>query len=132
LRVESRTERLIAAREKIYKKKLFSPAVNFLFSTLKRDKKMAFAFEKLIVYQKAVDFADKICTATSQFPNGYYFLRDQLNRASLSISANIAEGGLLVRSNNLWNTLLSTRIELENTKNKLIIVKPMISGLAVF
>jgi len=52
---------------------------------------MAFAFEKLIVYQKAVDFADKICTATSKFPNGYYFLRDQLNRASLSISANIAE-----------------------------------------
>ncbi len=53
---------------------------------------MAFAFEKLNVYQKAVDFADNICTATSKFPNGYYFLRDQLNRASLSISANIAEG----------------------------------------
>jgi len=53
---------------------------------------MAFAFEKLIAYQKAVDFADKICTTTSNFPNGYYFLRDQLNRASLSISANLAEG----------------------------------------
>lgn len=53
---------------------------------------MAFAFEKLTVYQKAVDFADKICATTSKFPNGYYFLRDQLNRASLSISANIAEG----------------------------------------
>ena len=53
---------------------------------------MAFAFEKLIVYQKAIDFADNICTTTSEFPNVYYFLRDQLNRASLSISANIAEG----------------------------------------
>ncbi|MBN2132682.1 MAG: four helix bundle protein [Sedimentisphaerales bacterium] len=53
---------------------------------------MAFAFEKLNVYQKAVDFADKICTTTSKFPNGYYFLRDQLNRASLSVAANIAEG----------------------------------------
>ncbi len=53
---------------------------------------MAFAFEKLSVYQKAVDFADKICVATSDFPKGYYFLRDQFNRASLSISANIAEG----------------------------------------
>ena len=53
---------------------------------------MAFAFEKLIVYQKAVDFADRICGITSSFPNGYYFLRDQLNRASLLISANIAEG----------------------------------------
>jgi len=46
---------------------------------------MAFAFEKLIVYQKAVDFADKICATTSKFLNGYYFLRDQLNRAALSI-----------------------------------------------
>ena len=53
---------------------------------------MAFAFEKLIVYQKAVDFADRICGITSSFPKGYYFLADQLNRASLSISANIAEG----------------------------------------
>jgi len=53
---------------------------------------MAFAFEKLIVYQKAVDFADCICRVTAGFPRGYYFLADQLNRASLSISANIAEG----------------------------------------
>ena len=53
---------------------------------------MAFAFEKLNVYQKAIDFADKSCTITSKFPNGYYFLRDQLNRASLSVAANIAEG----------------------------------------
>ncbi len=53
---------------------------------------MAFAFEKLDVYQKAVDFANEICNLTRSFPKGYYFLADQLNRASLSISANIAEG----------------------------------------
>ena len=53
---------------------------------------MAFAFEKLNVYQKAITFADNICTLTRDFPRGYYFLVDQLNRASLSISANIAEG----------------------------------------
>ena len=53
---------------------------------------MAFAFEKLLVYQKAVDFADSVCTATENFPRGYGFLVDQLNRASLSIAANIAEG----------------------------------------
>ena len=53
---------------------------------------MAFAFEKLLVYQKAIDFADKICGLTNSFPKGYYFLTDQLNRASLSIAANIAEG----------------------------------------
>ena len=53
---------------------------------------MAFAFEKLIVYQKAVDFADRVLAATEQFSRGYGFLADQLNRASVSIAANIAEG----------------------------------------
>jgi len=49
-------------------------------------------FENLQVYQKAVDFADRTTELAEQFPRGYYFLADQLNRASLSISANIAEG----------------------------------------
>ena len=53
---------------------------------------MAFAFEKLIVYQKAVDFADKMASLTEEFPRGYRYLVDQLNRASLSVAANIAEG----------------------------------------
>ncbi|MBS0265608.1 MAG: four helix bundle protein [Planctomycetes bacterium] len=53
---------------------------------------MAFAFEKLVVYQKSVDFADQVCETTEQFPRGYGFLVDQLNRAALSIAANIAEG----------------------------------------
>lgn len=53
---------------------------------------MPFAFEKLIVYQKAVTFADAACSLTRDFPRGYFFLADQLNRAALSIAANIAEG----------------------------------------
>jgi four helix bundle protein len=53
---------------------------------------MAFSFEKLLVYQKAVDFADTICDHTEQFERGYGFLANQLNRAALSISNNIAEG----------------------------------------
>ncbi len=53
---------------------------------------MAFSFEKLLVYQKAVDFADQICQHTETFGRGYGFLALQLNRAALSISANIAEG----------------------------------------
>jgi four helix bundle protein len=53
---------------------------------------MPFAFEKLIVYQKAVTFADAACSLTKDFPRGYFFLADQLNRAALSIAANIAEG----------------------------------------
>ena len=32
---------------------------------------MTFALEKLLVYQKSVDFADNVCTATEQFQRGY-------------------------------------------------------------
>ncbi|RKY28470.1 MAG: hypothetical protein DRP79_02170 [Planctomycetota bacterium] len=53
---------------------------------------MASMFENLQVYQKAVDFADRTSSFTEKFPRGYYFLTYQLNRASLSITANIAEG----------------------------------------
>jgi four helix bundle protein len=53
---------------------------------------MAFAFEKPIVWQTSIDFADQICSRSESFPRGYGFLSDQLNRAALSISANIAEG----------------------------------------
>ena len=53
---------------------------------------MTFHFEKLLVYQKSLDFADQVCSSTEQFTRGYGFLVDQLNRAALSISANIAEG----------------------------------------
>ncbi len=37
---------------------------------------MPFAFEKLVVYQKAVAFADAVCTPTKTFPRGYFFLAD--------------------------------------------------------
>lgn len=51
-----------------------------------------FLFEKLEVYQKAVSFAEHISTLTAEFPRGVWYLTDQFNRASLSISLNIAEG----------------------------------------
>ncbi len=53
---------------------------------------MTFAFEKLLVYQKSVDFADAVCDLTEQFPAHYNHLADPVNRASLSILSNIAEG----------------------------------------
>jgi len=53
---------------------------------------MAFSFENLQVYQKAIDFADAVCQCTEQFARNYGFLVNQLNRAARSISANIAEG----------------------------------------
>jgi four helix bundle protein len=53
---------------------------------------MPFMFEKVEVYQKAVDFADEIASLTERFPRGYGFLVDQLNRAALSITTKLAEG----------------------------------------
>jgi hypothetical protein len=47
---------------------------------------MAFAFEKLHVYQKAVDFADQSAALTEKFRPGYGFRGDHLNRAAPSIS----------------------------------------------
>ncbi len=52
-----------------------------------------FDFEKLDVYQRAVQFAGFIYDMTETFSKEHqYGLSDQLRRAALSISLNIAEG----------------------------------------
>src|ERR1700687_1242876 len=52
-----------------------------------------FNFEKLDVWQKAIDFADFIYSATRDFPIEERFgLTNQMRRAAVSISSNIAEG----------------------------------------
>ncbi len=53
---------------------------------------MPFLFENLNVYQKAVAFSIAVSKLTDAFPRGNYYLTDQLNRAALSIPANLAEG----------------------------------------
>jgi len=53
---------------------------------------MPFLIEKLIVYQKGLEFVDAITESTQVFPRGQYYLADQLNRAALSIVTNLAEG----------------------------------------
>jgi hypothetical protein len=53
---------------------------------------MAFMFEKLEVYQKAVSLADSVAALTQGFPRGFGFLADQLNRAALFVATNLAEG----------------------------------------
>lgn len=52
-----------------------------------------FGFEKLEVWQKAIDFADTVYLVTRHFPADERFgLTNQLRRAAVSISSNIAEG----------------------------------------
>jgi four helix bundle protein len=53
---------------------------------------MAFLFENLDVYQKSLQLADELTDLSETFPGGKYYLRDQLDRALLSITNNIAEG----------------------------------------
>lgn len=52
-----------------------------------------FDFEKLEVYQRAVNFADTVYVATRKFPKYEQFgVVSQLRRAALSTPLNIAEG----------------------------------------
>lgn len=52
-----------------------------------------FNFEKLDVWQKAIDFADLVYKHTRNFPAAERFgLTNQMRRAAVSISSNIAEG----------------------------------------
>ena len=53
---------------------------------------MSFMFEKLDVYQRGLGFTKEVIMLTDKLPKGNYFLSDQLRRAALSISLNIAEG----------------------------------------
>ena len=52
-----------------------------------------FGFEKLDVWQLAIEFSDIIYATTRSFPNDERFgLTNQIRRAAVSISSNIAEG----------------------------------------
>ena len=52
-----------------------------------------FGFEKLEVWEKAILFADTVYAITREFPSDERFgLTNQMRRAAVSISSNIAEG----------------------------------------
>ncbi len=71
---------------------------------------MAFKFEKLKVWQEAVNFANEIYKVTKKFPkNEQFSLTSQLNRAVVSISLNIAEGEGR-RSNNDFSRFIQIAI----------------------
>ena len=111
---------------------------------------MTFMFENLEVYQKSVDLAEKVINLTEEFPKGYYFLTDQLNRASLSISTNIAEGNGRFTKRDRRNFFIIARgsvheciplleiakrkqlisdVKVSNLFNQLEVISKMLSGL---
>lgn len=53
-----------------------------------------FTFEKLEVWKRSLDFANRMFDIADNLPQTYQFsLGEQLRRAALSIPTNIAEGG---------------------------------------
>lgn len=67
---------------------------------------MSFKFEKLIIWQKAMDFGEEINLMASNFPQKeMYNLSSQIMRATDSIALNIAEGSI-EQSNAEFNRFL--------------------------
>jgi len=56
---------------------------------------MKFKFEKLIIWQQAMDFGESINTMSHKFPKeDIYNLTSQIRRAADSIALNISEGSI--------------------------------------
>ncbi|UJH91212.1 four helix bundle protein [Antarcticibacterium sp. 1MA-6-2] len=56
---------------------------------------MSFKFEKLIIWQKAMDFGEQIHVSSGKFPKEEQFnLISQIRRAADSIALNISEGAI--------------------------------------
>jgi len=56
---------------------------------------MKFKFEKLIIWQKAMDYGENIFSISNQFPKEeMYNLTSQIRRAIDSIALNISEGSI--------------------------------------
>jgi four helix bundle protein len=52
-----------------------------------------FSFEKLAVWQRAIEYADFVYKVMKEFPADERFgLTSQLRRSAVSVSANVAEG----------------------------------------
>ena len=85
-----------------------------------------FGFEKLEVWQKAVEYADFIYRATQSFPPDERFgLTSQLRRSAVSVSSNIAEGSSRASKIDLarfieiaYGSLLESVSELEIAKRQ--------------
>lgn len=71
---------------------------------------MTHNFKKLVIWQKAMDLSDLIYEYTEELPvKERYNLIDQLNRCSVSIPSNIAEGSGK-RTKNHFAEFLSTSL----------------------
>lgn len=73
--------------------------------------KPEFKFEKLQIWQKAMDFGEEVFSVSSKFPiDEIYNLISQVRRAVDSIALNIAEGSIS-QSNPEWKKFLGYSIK---------------------
>ena len=80
---------------------------------------MSFKFEKLLIWQKAMDFGEEIYLLTESFPKKeMYNLSSQILRASDSIALNIAEGSI-EQSNAEYKRLCDELDAADNVYNNL-------------
>jgi len=79
-----------------------------------------FRFEKLEIWELAVEYADGLYTLSEKIPpNEKYNLIDQLKRAALSISNNIAEGSGTATDKNFSSFLDISNASVYETVNLL-------------
>ena len=81
-------------------------------------------YRDLVVWQRAVDFVAEIYRISARFPRGEQFgLSRQLRNASVSVSANIAEGSGRVTSRDLLNFLSYARGSLKEAESMLFVAQ---------
>ena len=84
-----------------------------------------FAFEDLLVWQKAIDFAETVIKTIDKFeaPRKHFRIIEQLEAASISVSSNIAEGKGRFSKKEFIHYLYIARGSLFETLSLLILIR---------
>ena len=90
-----------------------------------KDSGRMFAFEDLLVWQKAIDFAEAVIKTIDDFeaPRKHYRIIEQLEAAAISISSNIAEGKGRFSKKEFVHYLYIARGSLFETVSLLILIR---------
>ncbi len=90
-----------------------------------RDSERMFAFEDLLVWQKAIDFAEVVIKTIDEFeaPRKHYRIIEQLEASTISVSSNIAEGKGRFSKKEFIHYLYIARGSLFETISLLIIIR---------
>ena len=90
-----------------------------------RDSERMFAFEDLLVWQKAIDFAEVVIKTIDEFeaPRKHFRIIEQLESAAISVSSNIAEGKGRFSKKEFVHYLYIARGSLFETVSLLILIR---------